>query len=258
MEKRRQFFLSDQALHFLQTHVHVGMIASLLAVAAVSELMRYCLLQRLKDRLVAHDEQVRRDFLDDRARDASSSSSTRRRRNWYWGNNSAAGGEDGDRDENDDDNAMTTPLLSDAQSGNWAMENVSVQSQSGAASASASAMNQSAASWWEEPDTNTNADTSDADKGAGRSWFSKAFDRTPAKEEDVGGRGRGHENVDTSTSSVDFAPIDADMEMGSRPSLNWAEDGTTEADESGGFALGSGGGGNQEGPDLSWVVEKDD
>jgi len=278
-KKKTELYISNGMIAFLQSHVHVGFVASGLGIAAVVELLRYCLLQRLKDRLVAIDEEGRREYLDGRARETSeweatsssgqlqsrsqSRSRSRRRRNWNdWTRSENSNGNG--MEEHDD--GMETPLLSESQPENWAMEdNTSVQSQS----ASASATNQSAVSWWEEPDANTNTNT-DTDMNTSstskKSWFSRAFDKTSASDAG-GGSGSGSGSAAPGdTSSVDFAPIDGDldMEMGHQ---SWAvEDSsaTVGADEAGGFGFGSssggggGGGGSRDEPDLSWAVEKDD
>ena len=215
-EKQVQLFIPDWELHFMQNHA--GTLCIIFILIAAVDALRFYMAIKLKEKLEEYDESVRSDMLQNHARDAAAA-----RRTW-----------ESEPYSSQTRDGLTDPLISDQ----FHQGDISISSQR------QSSFDESALSWWEDPEPEiVENSTSDENNSWNGGWMSRVFSSPSRQAPDSNRIDPAQENRSTSTSSVDFAPIDGDIET---ESSLWHEE-PSERSKRG-----------SEGPDLSWVNEETD
>jgi len=243
-EKQHTLYLSDRSLLFLQHHLNVMSI--ILLACAVVEVIRYYMLKRLKENLRQYDAEQRTEMLRSHARSLATSQQQQQRqrqrqqKRQFWGMSRRS-------PRLFSPNQMEVPLLSDQLPSPTDLEQGRGEEARSMDSSTLSfqkneSLSNSGVSWWEEPSNENNGGkTSSRDDGGG-GWMSKVMKKNNPSSSLSKSRVEKDALIDgDSISSVQFAPIDEQMDFGTTP---WNETSNSDEDE-------------DKPPDLSWANEHD-
>lgn len=212
-EKKHALFLSDRSLNFIMS----SSSCTVLFVLAVVEGLRFYMLKKLKGDLDVYDNAQRGEMLRNHARTAAAG-----RNQW----------EADPHGDGRDRGGLTTPLLDDGE----------VSSISSSQRQNSWTLNDSAASWWEEPHENqTSLDmNSNNNSNSGGGWMSRVFKKSTSNDEQSHTGEEIEEGNLVSSSSAGFAPVDGEIETGITP---WHDDVQNESE-------------SRNEPDLSWANDE--
>jgi hypothetical protein len=238
-EKQHQLFLSDQGLEFLQHHVKL--IAVLFIVSAVVEVMRFYMLTRIREDLRLYDVEQRNEMLRSHARSvvATQQQQQQQQRRRQTSRSTR--------------NEMQGPLLSDHEYSKLprgADEGVALDTSATFTSQPRNkSVDESRVSWWEEPSPENisyNSKNQNKDTRNGGGWISKVLKKPSKNRSSVSDGGNDEELGEEASivSSVGFAPVDGQMDVGTTP---WNDVSDTDDGDD-----------NEKLPDLSWAKEGSD
>lgn len=242
-EKQRALFLSDGLLAFLQQHLNI--IPVVLLSLAIVEVMRFYILKRLQENLRQYDTERRNEMLRSHARNLMTLQQQQQQGQRKRGIPSPWGRIR--RNLHSPNNEMQAPLLSnpDFESSSLPSSIRDLEGGGGGGLLDSStisfqqneSLGNSGVSWWEEPTDNSN----NRSKDEGGSWIAKVMKKNHRTLSSSKGEGQDDGLVDgDSISSVQFAPIDEQMDIGTTP---WDNVSDSEEDKA---------------PDLSWAKEQDE
>eukprot|EP00558_Chaetoceros_sp_UNC1202_P003007 CAMPEP_0197236660 /NCGR_PEP_ID=MMETSP1429-20130617/3699_1 /TAXON_ID=49237 /ORGANISM="Chaetoceros sp., Strain UNC1202" /LENGTH=415 /DNA_ID=CAMNT_0042695495 /DNA_START=143 /DNA_END=1390 /DNA_ORIENTATION=+ len=237
-DKQHQLFIPDSILSYFEDGLRINIVYFLIFAMGIAELIRYAILQRLKNNFDALDQEQRRDALRNHARSAATS-----RRRWETNPYNDRNGDNSGNDDGGDGgslrNDITTPFLPKGK------QDSQLPKESGSDSESErSVSTRNASSWWLEPEQEQTESCGDAvTDDAGGSWLSNVFSKNTNSPERNQKKKATPPSFDRDQSSSLFAPVEEDMETGITP---WNDEfGRSIRD------------GNDE-PDTSWAQEERD